>query len=80
MLKSVCNFIKNNDFSLNLFDKHIYINNFKDVLVLEPNKVVISYLYGKIIIKGNDLLVNKLCDNEILLSGIFTSLEFDYNV
>ena len=75
MLKSITNYIKNNDFSLSLWNKNIYINNFIDILVLEPDKIVISIPDGKIIIKGSNLLINKLLDKEILLSGCFKSIE-----
>lgn len=75
MLKSLTNYIKNNDFSLNLYDKNIYINNFIDILVLESDKVVISIPNGKIIIKGSNILINKLLDKEILLSGCFSYIE-----
>ena len=75
MLKSITNYIKNNDFSLSLWNKTIYINNFIDILVLDPDKIVISIPDGKIIIKGSNLLISKLLDKEILLSGCFKSIE-----
>ena len=75
MLKSINKYIKNNDFSINIWDKHIDINNFKEIVILEENKVVINTYNNRIIIKGNNITINKLLDNEILLSGDFTSIE-----
>ncbi len=79
MLKSLSNYLDCSDFSLNYCGKHIYINNFIDILILEPEKIVLSMITGKIIIRGNNILINKLLDKEILLSGDFKSIELGEN-
>lgn len=75
MLKSLNRYVKNDEFSINIWDNFININNFTDVPILEENKVVITYLEKRIIIKGDKIIIKKLLDNEILLSGKFTSIE-----
>ena len=75
MLKSINKYIKNNEFSINIWDKYIDINNFLEIIILEENKVVILIPNNKIIIKGKNITINKLLNNEILLSGDFYSIE-----
>ncbi len=75
MLKSLNRYVKNDEFSINIWDNFININNFTDVPILEENKVVVTYLDKRIIIKGDKIIIKKLLDNEILLSGKFTTID-----
>ncbi len=75
MLKSLNRYLKNDEFSMNIWDKYININNFADIIVLEDNKVVLTAVNKKLTIKGKNIKINKLLDNEILLCGDFSSIE-----
>lgn len=75
MLKSLNKYIKNNEFSINIWSNFININNFTDIIILEDNKVIVTILERKIIINGENICINKLLDNELLLSGKFSSIE-----
>lgn len=75
MLKSLNRYIKNDEFSINIWNNFINVNNFTDIVVLEENKVVITYYEKRIVIKGEKIIINKLLDNEILLSGKFSAIE-----
>ena len=76
MLKSINKFISNNDFSINIMNNSIDINNFIDIIILESNKVLLSIPSGYLYIFGNDLVIRKLLNNEILINGSIISLEF----
>ena len=76
MLKSINKYLKNNEFSINILSNFIDINNFLDIIVLEPNKIVLSYTDGFLRIFGNNLTIKKLLDNEIVINGIIKSIEF----
>lgn len=80
MLKSINKFIKNNDFSINILNNLININNFLDITILESNKIVLEIPNGYLRIFGDNLVIKKLLDNEILITGIINSLEFKSNV
>lgn len=77
MLKSLNKYLKNNEFSINIFDNLIDINNFIDIIVLEPNKIVLSISSGYLKIFGTNLTINKLLDNEITITGTIKSMEFN---
>ncbi len=76
MLKNIVQYVKNDDFYINIWKNKINIVNFKEIVVLEENKIVILSPYNKVIIKGSNLSINKLLDSEILITGTFTLIEF----
>ena len=69
MLKRIRNYIKNNDFSINIWSDSLYVNNFTDIISLENECVILSYYKGTLIIKGDNITIKKLSYNEILLYG-----------
>ena len=76
MLKSINKFIKNNEFSINILENLIDINNFIDIVILETEKIVLQIPSGYLRIYGNNLVIKKLLNNEILIYGSIISLEF----
>ena len=69
MLKSINKFIKNNEFSINILENLININNFIDIIILESDKIVLKIPSGFLKITGNDLIIKKLLDSELLITG-----------
>jgi len=80
MLKSINKYIKNNEFSINILNNLININNFIDITILESNKIVLEIPNGYLRIFGKDLIIKKLLNKEILIAGSIDSLEFNENV
>ena len=60
MLKSINKFIKNNEFSINILENLIDINNFIDIVILETEKIVLQIPSGYLRIYGNNLVIKKL--------------------
>ena len=77
MLRSLNRYIKDNEFSINILENLININNFLDITILEPTKIVLEIPYGYLRIYGNDLIIKKLLDKEIVITGTIKSLEFN---
>lgn len=77
MLKSINKYIKNNEFSINILNDYININNFIDITILESNRIVLQIPNGYLRIFGNELSIIKLLNNEIVINGKISSLEFD---
>jgi len=70
-------YIKDNEFRINIFDNKVNITNYLDLIVLESSRISIKSPKGIVVIKGNDLTVNRLLDSEILLSGNIKSIELE---
>ncbi len=77
MLNNLRSFINDNEWRINIYDGKINIVNYDDVISLEDNRISIKYKKGMIIIKGDNLSVNKLLDNEILITGNIKNLELE---
>ena len=75
MINNLINYIKNEEFVINLWKNKINIVNFKEIVILEEDKIVITSPNGKVTIRGNNLSINKLLDNELLITGTFNSIE-----
>jgi len=77
VLNNLRSFINDNEWRINIYDGKINIVNYDDVISLEDNRISIKYKKGMIIIKGDNLSVNKLLDNEILITGNIKNLELE---
>lgn len=75
MFKGITSYIKDNEFKINIFHNKINIVNYLEIVSLDENRVSIKYSEGNIIIKGQNLLVKKLLDQEILITGKIKLIE-----
>ena len=75
MLKNIVNYVRNNEFYINIWKNKINIVNFKEIVIMEDEKIVIMADVGKVIIRGRNLSINKLLENELLIMGVFCSIE-----
>lgn len=75
MLKNIVNYVRNNEFYINIWKNKINIVNFKEIVIMEEDKIVIMTDLGKVIIRGRDLSINKLLENELLIMGVFSLIE-----
>jgi len=81
MLRNIVSYVRNEEFYINIWQDKINIVNFKEIVILEDNKIVILSPNGKVIIKGSNLSINKLLESELLITGKINSIELgDSNV
>lgn len=77
MLRNLRTFINDNEWYINIYDGKVNVVNYDDVILLEDNRISIKYKKGMIIIKGENLSVNKLLENEMLIIGKIKSIELE---
>ncbi len=75
MLKDLRNYILESDFRINYVLGKLNIVNYECIDHFSDDKVMIRYSEGMVIIKGENLIISKLLNDEILISGIIKSLE-----
>ena len=68
-------YIKDEEFRINIYHNKINTVNYLDVISLDEDRVSIKYNEGNIVIKGEDLLVKKILDKEILIIGSIKLIE-----
>ena len=72
------NYISDVEFRVNLYKDKVHIVNYTKIVTIEKSRISIGYSSGMLIIKGNDLALKKLLDDEILIKGIINSVELEW--
>lgn len=68
-------FINPKELKIIYFTNYINIINYDEIILLTENKILLSKDKKTITIKGNNLLLNKLLDKEILIHGNIKTIE-----
>lgn len=71
------NYISDVEFRVNLYKDKVHIVNYTKIVTIEKTRISIRYSSGMLIIKGKDLALKKLLDDEILIKGIINSVELE---
>lgn len=71
------NYINDVEFRVNLYKDKVHIVNYIKIVTIEKSRISIGYSSGMLIIKGKDLALKKLLDDEILIKGIINSVELE---
>lgn len=79
MFERVREYIKDDEFRLVLFRNRVYITNYLEILTLNNKRISINNVNNLIVIKGEDLVLNKLLDKEILITGKILTIEELYD-
>lgn len=77
MFSTIKNFVNDNKFSISIFDNCIHINNYQEIITLEETRVSVTSSLRIITIKGKNLSINRLLDNEILITGEVKEVDFN---
>ena len=73
-MNSIKNYIFEKDFEIIVKSSYIDIINYKDILNFDDNNITIM-ADKKVIIKGSNLSISKLLDNELLIIGNINTIE-----
>lgn len=78
MLEKITNFVIDKEFRLTLYNDKLHIINYKEILSLTDDNLIVSTLKGKIFITGSNLTLLKLIEKEVLISGKIKNIEVDF--
>ena len=76
IINGIRSYILEDEFKITIINNKINIVNYNDIGHFDSNKIVIKKDLGEIVVKGNDLVVSKLMNSEILITGDFNNIEF----
>ncbi len=79
MIDKIRDYIRDDEFRLTIFKERVHIINYLEILTLNNKQVSIDTGSNLIIIKGENLILNKLLDNEILITGKIYTVEELYD-
>ena len=74
-IRKIVNYIKDSSFKIIYINNSINIINYDSVLEVKENIVSLKKEDKIIHIKGEDLRLNKLMDDEILVTGMIKTIE-----
>lgn len=77
MFRKIHNYLIDDVFRFTVFKDGIHLFNYKEILSLKNNNIVIR---GDFIIEvfGNNLVLNKMLDNEVFISGVIRDIKISY--
>lgn len=75
MFKELNSYINDKEFKVNIYKDKINVINYKKIISLEDNSIVILSTSRKIIINGNNLKLVKILENELLIKGNINNIE-----
>ena len=76
IINGIRSYIMENDTKITIVNNKINITNYIDIGHFDSNKIIVKLKDKNITIKGTDLVVSKLLDSEILITGDFNTIEF----
>lgn len=75
IIDGIRNYVIEQKFEIRIINNKVDVINYKDIGHFDSNKVIINYSDGSVVIKGNNLVVSKLMNDEILIGGEIKGLE-----
>ncbi len=79
MLNRLKTYIDSHEFRVLYLDGRVNIVNYVEILFMDDKRISISYRSGILVVKGDDLILSKLLDNEILIEGQIKSINIGDN-
>jgi len=75
LVRRTRNYLLDETFNMRVLKNKIDICNYESIGYLDNDLIIINYEDGEIKIKGENLVVSKLLDDEILISGDIKNIE-----
>lgn len=75
MIKRITNYIKDNKFKIYYVNNSVNILYYDNILEVTNDVITITKENKIILIKGNNLRLTKLLDNEVLITGDINKIE-----
>lgn len=70
------NYILEDKFKITIFENKVNIVNYLEIDAFDDTRVIIRHKKGVVSISGSDLIISKLLDDELLISGDILKVEF----
>lgn len=75
MIKKIVNYIKDNTLKIKYFNNNVNVNNYDNIIEIKDDVITLIKDKKMVLIKGEDLKLTQLLDNEILITGIIKKIE-----
>ena len=70
-------YLTNDDYRVTILKKGIHIINYVEIVDFSSNRVIVRYKDGITTFNGNDLVISKMMDDELFVTGKLVSVEYN---
>lgn len=77
-LSNIKQFLRNKKYGIDIYDNNIYINNYQKIDYISENLIILIFANFKLKIKGHQITVIKMVNQELIFNIKIESLEFLY--
>lgn len=70
-------YLEDNDYKVTISKGMIHIINYLEIVDFSSTRVVVRYQEGTTTLLGTDLVVSKMMDDELLITGKLKSIEYN---
>ena len=77
MLEVFNNALSNNDYYVCLYEKHLYIYNYIEIVTFNNDLIIIKLPNNNLKIKGKEMLIKKMHKHELLIEGQIASVSYE---
>lgn len=71
------NYLNEQEYKMVIRDNQINIVNYDEIVDFSSNKIIVKNRANLIIIEGKNLIISKMLDNEVLISGIISNIHIN---
>ena len=77
MLDIINNALRNNNYYICMYEKHVYIYNYEEIISFNNEMILIKVCDFKVKVKGNDLHIKKMEHIELLIFGNISGVMYE---
>lgn len=74
-MRRIKEYLNPSNFKMTYFDNKLNIVNYDEIVILTNEKILLKKDNKMIVVKGNNLTLLKLLDDEILINGVIKSID-----
>lgn len=78
LINNIKNFLYDKDYFISLFDNSLHLYGYDKIIKFDSEVLVFKIKNFFLSVEGDNLLVNKMLENEILISGVIKNLSVTY--
>lgn len=68
-------FLNDHNFKVTYFNNKLNVSNYDEIINFGPKQIDIKYKEGIFTVNGDNLVITKMLDNEILITGTIKTLK-----
>lgn len=74
LLTRLSNYVNEKEYQIIITNNIVNIINYHEIKEFSSTKIIVSYTNGRTIIEGNNLVVGKMLENEIKITGVISNI------